>query len=115
MQQIANKNSITKENFFNLSFTISNPSFVSILLLISTDSSKYYDAYMDSSESCNNGRRSESVRNEREMRQVTLNARIKDLLRTSVAQRRSILVQKVHQFLGDNSGKRKRNVIRDMK
>jgi hypothetical protein len=61
--------------------------------------------YMNSSEGSDDGWRSESVSDQREVSQVTLDGRIQDLLRTGVAKWRSILVQQVHQFLGDHSGK----------
>ena len=65
-------------------------------------------SYMDCCESCDDGRRSESVSDEREMGEMTLDRRIQDLLRTGVAKRRSILVEQIHQFLGDHSGREKK-------
>lgn len=41
------------------------------------------------------------MRYEREVRQVTLDRRVEDVLRAGVAQRRSVLVQEIHEFLGD--------------
>ena len=61
---------------------------------------------MNSGEGSDDGRRPESVSDEGEVGQVALDGRIQDLLRTGVAKRRSILVQQVHQFLGDHSAKR---------
>lgn len=58
-------------------------------------------AYLDGGESGNNGWAAESVRDEREVRQVTLDVRLQDDLRPRVAQRRSVLVEQVHQLFGD--------------
>jgi len=60
--------------------------------------------YMDCSESSDDGWRSESVSDEGEVCQVTLDRRIQDLLRTGVAQRRSILVQEIHKFPENDPG-----------
>lgn len=57
--------------------------------------------YLDGGEGGNNGWAAESVRDEREVRQVTLNVRFQDDLRPRVAQRRSVLVEQVHQLFGD--------------
>ena len=57
--------------------------------------------YLDGGEGGNDGWTAESVRDEREVRQVTLNVRFQDDLRPRVAQRRSVLVEQVHQLFGD--------------
>ena len=57
---------------------------------------------MDCCEGCDDGRRSESVSDEREMGEVTLDRRIQDLRRTSIAKRGSILVEQIHQFFDDH-------------
>ena len=62
---------------------------------------------MDCSESGDDGRRSESVRDEGEVREVALDRRVQDLGRASVAQRRSVLVQEIHELLDHHPGMRK--------
>lgn len=46
----------------------------------------------------------EAVSNEREMCEVSLDGWLQDYLRPSVAQRRPVLVQQVHQFFGNLLG-----------
>ena len=60
---------------------------------------------MNSCEGSDDGWRSEPVSDQREVGQVALDGRIKDLLRTGVAKRRSVLVQEVHQFLENHPEK----------
>ena len=47
-----------------------------------------------------------AVRDQREVREVPLDGRVEDLLGPGVAERRSILVQQVHQLLGDHPAKK---------
>jgi hypothetical protein len=61
--------------------------------------------YLDCCEGCHDGRRPESVSDEREVRQVALDGRIQDLRGPGVAQRRPVLVQEVHQLLDNHPGK----------
>ena len=48
------------------------------------------------------------MRDEREVCEVPLDARVEDLLRPSVAQRGPVLVQQIHQLFGDHSGEREK-------
>ncbi len=58
--------------------------------------------YLNSCECSNYGWWSKPMRDQREVSQVTLDGRIQDLRRSSVAERGSVLVQQVHQLLDDH-------------
>ena len=66
-------------------------------------------AYLDCCECCHNGWWSEAVCDEREVRQMSLDCGIQNLLRSSVAERRAVLVQEIHQLLCDCPEKMKKN------
>ena len=55
--------------------------------------------YLYGRECGDDGRRPESVCDEWEVRQVSLDAGVQDLVGPGVAERRTVLVQQVHQFL----------------
>lgn len=56
-------------------------------------------SYLNRCKRSNNCRRSKAVGDEREVGKVSLNGRVEDVLRSSVAQRRPVLVQEIHQLL----------------
>lgn len=64
---------------------------------------RFVQVVLDGGEGGHNCRRSEAVGDEGEIRQMTLNRLIQKLIGTRVAKWRSILVQQVHQFLGDRA------------
>lgn len=57
--------------------------------------------YLNGGEGGNDGRAAESVSNERKVRQMALDIWLQNDLRPRVAQRRSVLVEQVHQLFGD--------------
>ena len=69
--------------------------------------------HLDCRERGHDGRGAEAVGDEREVREVSLDGRVQDLLRAGVAERGAVLVQQVHQLLGDDpkwSFQRQKNV-----
>ncbi len=58
--------------------------------------------YLNCGQGSHDGRRAEAVRDEGEVRERPLDARVKNLLRSSVAQRRAVLIQQIHELLGNH-------------
>lgn len=61
------------------------------------------DPNLDGGQGGHDGRRAKAMSDEREVGQVSLNRRFQNLLRSGVAQGRPVLVEQVHQLLGDES------------
>ena len=58
-------------------------------------------AHLDGGECGHDGRTAEAVGDEAEVGEMPLDLRVEDDLRPRVTQRRPVLVQQVHQLLGD--------------
>ena len=67
-------------------------------------------AHLDRGEGGDDGGRAEAVRDEAEVGEVALDRGVEDLVRPRVAQRGPVLVEQIHQLLGDDPAREKGEV-----